>query len=137
MTDIKIVSLIFIVFCFVLFIIKQKNLITLQHTDKGNKKNKAIFYIFSLFIVTIISQNTHLNYETIDWDTNSYLVASLDILNGYLPYENSWESKQPLLYYIYAFLITISQADLIIFKLLNDLLLFIIFSHMTIHFIKI
>ena len=126
MTDIKIVSLIFIVFCFVLFIIKQKNLITLQHTDKGNKKNKAIFYIFSLFIITIISQNTHLNYETIDWDTNSYLVASLDILNGYLPYENSWESKQPLLYYIYAFLITISQADLIVFKLLNDLLLFII-----------
>ena len=74
----------------------------------------------------IITQNLYLNYETITWDTASYLVASLPLQDGYLPYETQWESKGPLLTYIYYFLILLSNKSLVFIKLLNDLILFII-----------
>ena len=61
----------------------------------------------------IITQNLYLNYETITWDTASYLVASLPLQDGYLPYETQWESKGPLLTYIYYFLILLSNKSLV------------------------
>ena len=79
-----------------------------------------------IFIFVIITQNLYLNYETITWDTASYLVASLPLQDGYLPYETQWESKGPLLTYIYYFLILLSNKSLVFIKLLNDLILFII-----------
>jgi len=79
-----------------------------------------------LLFYVLFTQSQYLNYETIDWDTNSYLVSSQDILRGNLPYENQWESKQALFYYIYAFLIFVSNGNLIIFKFLNDFLLYVL-----------
>ena len=89
------------------------------------KFNPFFYYVILLFYV-LFTQGQYLNYETIDWDTNSYLVSSQDVLRGNLPYENQWESKQPLFYYIYAILILISNGNLIIFKLLNDFLLYLL-----------
>lgn len=77
--------------------------------------------IFMLFILTVLTQNVYLNFETIDWDINSYLVSSLDIGRGNLPYEGQWEDKQPLLYYIYYSLIVLSGKNLVIFKILSDI----------------
>ena len=74
--------------------------------------------IFMLFILIVLTQNVYLNFETIDWDINSYLVSSLDIGRGNLPYEGQWEDKQPLLYYIYYSLIVLSGKNLVIFKIL-------------------
>lgn len=77
--------------------------------------------LFMLFILVILTQNVYLNFETIDWDINSYLVSSLDIGRGNLPYEGQWEDKQPLLYYIYYSLIVLSGKNLVIFKVLSDI----------------
>ena len=95
-------------------------------------------YYFVIFIFVFITQNLYLNYETITWDTASYLVASLSLQDGYLPYEAQWESKGPLLTYIYYFLILISNKSLVLIKLLNDLILFIIsiFMFKTISIVK-
>ena len=102
-----------------------------------NSINIYVYY-FVIFIFVFITQNLYLNYETITWDTASYLVASLSLQDGYLPYEAQWESKGPLLTYIYYFLILISNKSLVLIKLLNDLVLFIIsiFMFKTISIVK-
>ena len=79
-----------------------------------------------LLIFTFITQNVYLDYETVSWDIPSYLVASLPIGDGYLPYEIQWESKGPVLMYVYYFLILISGKSYIIFRLINDFILFVI-----------
>jgi len=91
-------------------------------TDKfGNK-----FYIFLIFIILIINQNYLLNYETISWDTASYLVASTPISDGFLPLEKQWDSKGPLFFYIYYILNFLSNNTLVYFKILNDAILLLI-----------
>jgi len=89
------------------------------------KFNKRLMYLLIMFFL-VLTQSYYLNFETIDWDTNSYLVSSQDILRGNLPYETQWESKQVMFYYLYALFIKISAGNLIIFKLINDLLLYLI-----------
>lgn len=76
-----------------------------------------------LFIFAILSQNIYLNFETIDWDVASYLVASQDISNGNIPNQEQWESKGPVLFYLYYFFLEFSGKNFVIFKLLNDLLI--------------
>lgn len=70
-------------------------------------------------------QNSLLNYETITWDVPSYLVASQEIGLGYLPLETQWESKGPLLLYIYYFISELVGKNYIYFRLFNDFILFI------------
>ena len=65
-----------------------------------------------------------MNIETITWDVSSYLVASNEIKYGFLPFETQWESKGPLTIYVYYFLSFISGNNYVLFKLLNDLILF-------------
>lgn len=91
--------------------------------SKINLPNK--FWIFLIFITTYIFQNQYLQYEQITWDVPSYLVASLDVSLGNLPFQTQWESKGPLLIYIYFFLSEISQHNYVYFKLLNDIFIFI------------
>ena len=79
-----------------------------------------------LFILVIILQNRLLNYEIISVDVPSYLVASQDITVNNLPFENQWESKGPVFLYFYKFLMILSFKNLAIFKILNDVLLFVI-----------
>lgn len=88
--------------------------------------NFNILYILGIFIFTIITQNQYLHFETISWDTPSYLVASLPIGDGYLPLEVQWDSKGPLFFYIYYFFIFLSGKSYVMFKIFHDILLFII-----------
>ena len=90
-----------------------------------NNKQFALSSLLILFFI-ILTQSAYLNFETIDWDTNSYLVASQDVLRGNLPYIEQWESKQVLFYYLYAIIVKASFGNLIIFKFFNDLILFVI-----------
>ena len=100
------------------------------NTDKFSSELSKIDYpyflinnktgIFVLFVLVFLTQNVYLNFETVDWDINSYLISSLDIGRGNLPYEGQWEDKQPLLYYIYYLLIVLSGNNLVIFKILSD-----------------
>jgi hypothetical protein len=83
------------------------------------------FWIFLILFLNIILQNSLLNYETITWDVPSYLVASQEIGLGYLPLETQWESKGPLLLYIYYFISELVGKNYIYFRLFNDFILFI------------
>ena len=98
----------------------------IQKVKKSSNKYKNLLIFLIYLLVDVITQNYYLNFETITWDTASYLVASQDISLGYIPFESSWESKGPLIYYIYYFLKLISLNNYVVFRLINDLLLFVI-----------
>ena len=79
-----------------------------------------------MFFLTIISQNYLLNLEIIDWDISSYIVASNQISDGFLPNEAQWESKGPVLFYLYFFVLSLISGNYILFKIANDIVLFLI-----------
>ena len=100
-----------------------KKLINLNLIKKfafSNSTNLVLIFLF-----TALTQNQYLHYELIDWDVSAYLVSSLDISRGSLPYENQWESKQPLFYYLYYLFIYLSGKNYIYFRVLNDLFIYI------------
>ena len=78
-----------------------------------------------LFLLTILTQNKYLNIETITWDVHSYLVASQEINQGFIPLETQWESKGPIFLYLYNIFSIISNKNYIIFRLVNDIILFL------------
>ena len=88
--------------------------------------NKASYtFLFgAIFIINLLLQNAFVNFETIDWDISSYLVVSNEINQGHLPLERQWESKPPLLFYIYNFFTTLSGNNYLIFRILNDLIVY-------------
>ncbi len=118
-------SLSFVVL-FVIIAILYKYLFTGHFYWPKVGKSVIYFLIITLFLFTYISQNVFLNFETLDWDIPSYLVASQEVKNGYLPNETQWESKGPLLFYFYNIFLLISSKNFLVFKLLNDLILFLI-----------
>ena len=125
----KLVYIVSTFLLFLLFLLFRKNGLVTDRYIKFFKNLETIniyFLYLGLLIFTIITQNVYLDYETISWDIPSYLVASLPIGDGYLPYETQWESKGPVLMYIYYFLISISGKSYIIFRLVNDFILFMI-----------
>ena len=79
-----------------------------------------------LFFFVIILQNRLLNYEIISIDVPSYLVASQGVTFTNLPFESQWESKGPVFIYFYKLLMILSFKNLAIFKILNDVLLFVV-----------
>lgn len=81
------------------------------------------YVLLYLTSITLLTQNYLLNYEIIDWDIPSYLVASNSVISGSLPYELQWESKGPLLFYIYGIIVKLVSGNYIFFKLFNDLVL--------------
>ena len=89
-----------------------------------NEKIVIPFLLLILLVLTFITQNYYLNYETIDWDISSYLVASSEVGRGYIPNETQWESKGPLFLYLYYFFSKIVNNNYILFKFLNDIILF-------------
>jgi hypothetical protein len=97
-------------------------------TSKKNISFKKSFHYFCFllyfFLILLTQFSTH-NYETLDWDINSYLVTSLDISNGYLPYEFHYENKPPFLFYIYFLFSIFSNSNLMMIKIFNDLFLLI------------
>lgn len=97
---------------------------------RGNNKIKEggffTFIFLFLAILIIFSQGQYLDFETIDSDVHTYLVVGNNVLNGHLPYENEWDDKGPVFYIFYALLIFLSNKNLIIFKLLCDILLLLI-----------
>ena len=126
----KLVYLVSIIYLVLIFITNK--LIDFKEENSLNRyleffdKFRRSYYYALLFLFTIISQNLYLNFETITWDVPSYLVATLPIDEGYLPYEIQWETKGPLLIYIYYFLNLLSQNSYVLFKILNDIVLFLI-----------
>lgn len=86
--------------------------------------NPTIYFLLLLLI--ILFQNRLLNFEIISIDVPSYLVASQDVSIDNLPFEKQWESKGPVFMYLYKLFIILSNNNLVIFKILNDFILFFI-----------
>ncbi len=84
------------------------------------------FIVFAFLALILITQNYLLNFEIIDWDIPSYIVASNEIKNGYLPNETQWESKGPVLLYMYYLVLDIVSGNFIYFKVANDVILFLV-----------
>jgi len=87
--------------------------------------NSFVFVVFN-FCLMLFLQNYYLNYETITWDVSSYLVSIQEIKDGNLPYTSQWESKSPLNYYVYYFLSALVNDNYVWFKILNDVIVFLI-----------
>ena len=122
----KIVTLmsILIILLFIIFFKELTKKVNIRFTF-FNELNIG-WYALVIFIFTFITQNVYLNFETITWDTASYLVASAEVRGGNIPMETQWESKGPLLFYIYSFLSNISDGSFIKFRLISDLVLFLV-----------
>jgi len=82
--------------------------------------------IFLLFFLVLIFQSSTHNFETLDWDINTYLVTSLELGRGNLPFENQYDNKPPLLFAIFYLFSVISNKNLLIIKVLNDVIIFLI-----------
>ena len=117
-------TLIFITLLFLFKKLSSKIIINNQYFEKFNKTNIG-FLFFLLFIFTYLFQNFFLNYETITWDVASYLVAAQEIGRNHIPFETQWESKGPLFLYLYYFNSQLVSNNLVHFKLLNDLFIFL------------
>ena len=117
-TDIEIKSISIFIVSILYFIYKPQ----LIDFELSSFKYPIIF----LFIFLIITQNQFLNYEMVSLDTPSYLVASQKVGINELPFQNQWESKGPLFLYLYNFLSFLSNENLILFRIINDFLLFLI-----------
>ena len=88
-------------------------------------QSKILFSSLFVFIYLFVSQNYYLQFETITWDVSSYLVASQSIDLSNLPFEKQWESKGPILIYIYK-ACSFIFSNYVVFKLLNDFVLFLV-----------
>ena len=92
-----------------------------KHIDLIYKERslKNVYVFIYLMLITFLTQNYLLIYEIIDWDISSYMITSNSVMNGSLPYEVQWESKGPLLYYLYGLVMKIVGGNYIYFKFLS------------------
>ena len=95
-----------------------------NNVRKIRKYQILIFFLLGFYL--LISQNNFLHYEIISIDVPSYLVASQHVSFENLPFESQWESKGPLFIYLYKLMQIFSGKSLVLFKILNDFLLFVI-----------
>ena len=89
-------------------------------------KNKYQLIYFGIFIQVIAIQFSTHHYETLDWDINAFLVTSLEFGRGNLPYEFQYENKPPLLFFIFYIFSVVSQKSLLLIKIINDLIIFLL-----------
>ena len=97
---------------------------TYNNITKIRKYQILIFALLGFYL--LITQNNFLHYEIISIDIPSYLVASQHVSFDNLPFESQWESKGPLFIYFYKLIQIFSGKSLVVFKILNDFLLFVI-----------
>ncbi|MAR64478.1 MAG: hypothetical protein CMB83_00905 [Flammeovirgaceae bacterium] len=115
----------FLLFCFFNLVSKVLDFNENKFTTYNNLYTTSFLIIIYLILI-LFTQNYLLNFEIIDWDIPSYMVASNEIKNGYLPNETQWESKGPVLIYMYYFVLKIVSGNFIYFKVANDLILLLI-----------
>jgi hypothetical protein len=135
----KTTTIVTVTFCILFYFVYKNVFLSSDNLIKFNlievkflKSN--IFYILLLLTITILTQNKYLNIETITWDVPSYLVASQEINNGFLPFTTQWESKGPFFLYLYNFVSNLANRNYLYFRLLNDLILFssILFLYLSV-----
>ncbi len=120
--SIRIKSVVFLTFFLIIVFLRKNSYF--HHNQKYDINDLSVGIL--LFFFVIILQNRLLNYEIISIDVPSYLVASQGVTFTNLPFESQWESKGPVFIYFYKLLMILSFKNLAIFKILNDVLLFVV-----------
>ena len=95
-----------------------------NNLEVKNYKHIDKLFLFLIFVTVLLIQSSSHHYETLDWDINSFIVASLDVGRGNLPLENQFENKQPLLFIIYYLITVFAEGKLVLIKIINDVILF-------------
>jgi len=93
-----------------------------KYTQLFRNKKAGYFFCLLLIFITFMYQLTTLNIEILNWDISTFLVMSGDILRGNIPYENQWEFKGPLFFYMYTIPQIFSPQNLIAVKIFNDII---------------
>ncbi len=88
-------------------------------------KKYSFTYAFLIFGLTLLSQNSYLDFEIIDHDISTSLVIANDIFKGYLPYERVWDDKQPLFYFFNYVILFFSGKNFIYYKIIFDIFIFV------------
>ncbi len=97
----------------------------LTHIKKVSNLFDSRYTFPIILLLGLILQLKYLSKEVVDWDISTFLIMGQDINRGYLPYENQFELKPVLLFYVYSFIDLMSQNDLKVVKILNDIPLLI------------
>ena len=84
-----------------------------------------IFIPFFLLFLTLVTQNAYLTFEVIDHDVSTSIVVANDFFNGVLPYENSWDDKQPLFYFFNFILLFFVNKNFVLYKVIFDIFIFL------------
>ena len=125
----KKLTVISILFILLLFFILRKEVALSQKKIENIEfileKRKKLF-LTCTFLLLVILQNYYLNFETITWDISSYLVSSQELEKRLLPFSTQWESKGPLNSIIYFLFSYTSNKNYVIFKIINDILIYLI-----------
>ena len=120
--EIRSKSLIFIILLIFFYNYKNKDKYKFGFTFKFNK----ISYLIIIFIALIINQNTYLNFEIISIDVPSYLVASRSINFLNFHFLINGNPKALCLFTFIDFYCLYQTTIIFFFRILNDLLLFLI-----------
>lgn len=97
----------------------------LKKEIKFSNSFTKIFIPFFLLFLTLLTQNAYLNFEVIDHDVSTSIVIANDIFNGLLPYENSWDDKQPLFYFFNFILLLFVNKNFVLYKVIFDIFIFL------------
>jgi len=90
------------------------------------KRSTSLLCVLTLLIFALGFQLRFLNIELLDWDMSTASIISQDILRGNLPFENLWNNKGPVRFFLFSVPLLIKNSDPISFKLFNDLLYFFV-----------
>jgi len=124
--NLTIVSIIFVFLIFISYSNLSVNNQNIENLISRLNSIQTLFYILSLIAFILISQNYYLIFEIVTWDVPSYLVGSQEIKNGSLPFETQWESKGPLLTYLYYLFSAMSGHSYIHFRVISDVILILL-----------
>tara|TARA_Y100000389_G_scaffold131132_1_gene128594 strand:+ start:7396 stop:9282 length:1887 start_codon:yes stop_codon:yes gene_type:complete len=96
-------------------------------------KLKKIYPFYFIVILSIFGQFYYVGAESMDWDIYTFMSMGQDIGRGYLPYENQFELKPVLLFYVYFLLDNFSTQNLPVFRLLNSIFIIVpaLFAYKT------
>lgn len=114
----------YIIFIFiVLILINQKKISYIRNIDfyKSVNNIQDIYILSFLFVLTMITQFYTMDKEVLNWDINTYMIMGQDILRGNIPYENQFDNKGPLFYFIYSLPAITGKVTVV--RIFNDIIL--------------
>ena len=78
---------------------------------------KTFIIVFAIIVLTLTLRSPSYSTIVVDRDEGEYLCVADSILHGGVPYREVWDNKGALLYFIYAFIIKLTNRSLVGFRI--------------------